>query len=82
MGYFTTDLLIIMFLSKNTDALFREVQFHHGVCIIGLFCSICSGYGIPGVVNCMMLSEISTIFLNYRMLVPRERMGEPLPMCN
>ena len=81
-GYFLTDTLILVFLCGATDKLSHQILFHHGVSLLGISCALVSGYAFPAIISLMCMAEISTIFLNYRMLIPKEKQNNPIPMCN
>ena len=41
---------------------------HHEVSTIGLISAFMVGFGVPSLVNIVLLCEVSTIFLNYNLI--------------
>ena len=81
-GYLIYDAIIIFFYVKPEDSLAKETAFHHIIGTTGLFVGVIAGYGAPGTANLTVLSEISTIFLNYRSMFNKEEMNALLPQIN
>lgn len=48
---------------------------HHVLGIIGAFVGLTGGYGLPAVGCLLQLSEVSTIFLNYRSFFDKDQFG-------
>ena len=65
-GYLIYDGLVLILYVGASDALAWQTFFHHVIGTSGLFVGVMAGYGAPGIANLSVLSEFSTIFLNYR----------------
>ena len=81
-GYFTADLLICHYLVRDPSPLSKLTKIHHVGCITGYFAVCFVGYATPGIGTLLLLCEISTIFMNYRMMIPKENMANTWPMLN
>jgi hypothetical protein len=81
-GYFTADALILHYLVKDVSALTKLTKIHHFTATTGIMACFVGGYALPGIGNLLLLCEVSTVFINYRMLIPKENMGNFWPMIN
>lgn len=48
---------------------------HHIVAVCGIIPGISAGFAMPGISNMCMLTEVSTIFINYRSLYDKKDFG-------
>lgn len=81
-GYLIYDGIIIVCYVGASDALAWQTFFHHVIGTSGLFVGVMAGYGAPGIANLSVLSEVSTIFLNYRSMFTAEESKQLLPQIN
>lgn len=65
-----------------TDPLAIQTLFHHVIGTTGLFVGVMAGYGAAGIANLSVLTEISTIFLNYRSMFSKNELNNLIPMVN
>ena len=72
-GYFIYDGIVLFCMVQSYDALGLQTLAHHIIASSGLFVGVMAGYGAAGIANLTCLSEISTIFLNYRSMYPKDR---------
>ena len=79
MGYLAYDYIIQKYYVADTSPLGQQTLWHHINGCTGLLIGMSSGYGITGVACFSLLVEISTIFLNYRSMYSKERMGDFIP---
>lgn len=71
-GYLIYDGIVLFCFVKSYDALGLQTLVHHIIGTSGLVIGVMSGYGAAGIANLTCLSELSTIFLNYRSMYPKE----------
>lgn len=81
-GYLIYDGIILFCYVKSFDALGLQTLIHHFIGTSGLFIGVMAGWGTPSIGNMSVMSEISTIFLNYRSMFGKEQMQEVLPQIN
>ena len=55
------------------------MALHHIVGIVATALGIYTGYGLSGMVNLLLIMEISTPPLNYRSLYDKKDLGKPIP---
>lgn len=72
-GYLIYDGIVLFGIVRSYDALGLQTLVHHIIGTSGIFVGVMAGYGAAGIANLTCLSEISTIFLNFRSLYPKER---------
>ena len=65
-GYLVYDFLVLFFVLKSRDATSVQTLIHHIIGVTGLWIGTTPGYGGPGLGNLTTMTELSTIFLNYR----------------
>ena len=77
-AYFICDYVILKYFIKAemSDPKAKLSYVHHVMGIFSLFLAVYGGYALPAVGNIAMLSEISTIFLNYRDMYQKEERGQ------
>ena len=71
-GYLIYDGIILFCYVKSFDALGLQTLLHHFIGSSGLFIGVMAGWGTPVVGNLSVMSELSTIFLNYRSMFGKE----------
>jgi len=65
-GYLVYDFLVLFFVLKSRDATSLQTLLHHIIGATGLYFGTSAGFGGPGLGNMTTMTELSTIFLNYR----------------
>ena len=77
LAYFVEDLVVIKYFIKpaDDDKMSHQTVYHHLIGLICILCSVYGGYALPGLSCLAMLSEVSTIFLNYREMFDRSQRG-------
>ena len=55
------------------------MAFHHIVTIVATGLGLYTGYGLSGIVNLLLMMEISTPPLNYRSLYDKKDFDKPIP---
>ena len=78
-GYLAYDLYVMHFYIKGSSALFYQSLFHHIISLMGIMAGSYTGYGAPGVGLICLMTEISTIFLNFREMYPKDKLGDTVP---
>ena len=71
-GYLFYDLYVMLYYVKSDRSLHAQYIGHHLVGAAGIFCGSFVGYGVPGIGNINLMTELSTAFLNYRDLYNKE----------
>ena len=65
MSYLINDLISCSIYLKKTR-MFQETIFHHMIGIISIFSALYIGRAVGVFALCLMITELSTIFLNIR----------------
>lgn len=72
IGYCISGLIILHFGFEKKTKLTKQMEWHHLILISGFVAGLIAGYGYPGNMCCVMLSEISSIFLNIKEMFPKD----------
>ena len=59
-----------------------QTLIHHIIGTSGMLIGVLAGYGTAGIANLTVLSEMSTIFLNYRSMYTKEQLSDLVPQIN
>lgn len=78
-GYLTLDFFIQYFKVKGTDAVSKQMYWHHFFGIASIMLGYFGGYGLLTITPLMLLVEVSTVFLNYRALYDKEEFADFQP---
>ena len=76
-GYLFYDLYVMVYYVKSDSALQFQSIAHHLVGAAGIFCGSFVGYGVPGIGNINLMTELSTALLNYREMYDKDQLGLP-----
>ena len=71
-AYLTWDIIKHLFLMETWTRAYRENFYHHLVSFVGINGTLLCGYGAPSIASLLLLTEISSIFLSIRNMVPRK----------
>jgi hypothetical protein len=71
-GYLFYDLYVMVYYVKSDSALQFQSIAHHLVGAAGIFCGSFVGYGVPGIGNINLMTELSTALLNYREMYDKD----------
>jgi len=74
-GYLVYDFLVLFFVLKSRDPTSVQTLIHHIIGVTGLYIGNAAGYGGPGLGNITTMTELSTIFLNYRSMYSAAEMN-------
>ena len=65
-GYLTYDFLLLsIFYTKERPITYQSL-FHHVFAFATLMCALHTGYSMASIMTLTLVSEISSVFLNYR----------------
>lgn len=81
-AYFTYDFVIQYWFVRGTTALDKLTLGHHIVGLAGIYLGAPSGYSSTGMTNVILMTEMSTFFLNYREMQENKASSEPLHVAN
>eukprot|EP00356_Strombidium_inclinatum_P003875 CAMPEP_0170496504 /NCGR_PEP_ID=MMETSP0208-20121228/21829_1 /TAXON_ID=197538 /ORGANISM="Strombidium inclinatum, Strain S3" /LENGTH=143 /DNA_ID=CAMNT_0010773065 /DNA_START=174 /DNA_END=605 /DNA_ORIENTATION=+ len=79
IGYLCYDLAIILRYLGVNDPLTKQTIGHHFIGSVGSFIGMIAGYGITHTNNAALLTEVSTLFLNYRSMYPKDQIANTIP---
>lgn len=68
-AYFTYDFLYCLLIIRNNDKLMLQTYMHHVLGLIGSYSSIHLGSFIGNTGHCTLLTEFSTLFVNFRVFL-------------
>lgn len=81
-GYLIYDFIILFFYVGADDMLAIQTIGHHFIGTTGLFVGVKAGYGAPGIGNLSLMCELSTFFMNYRSMFPKDQINEFVPQMH
>jgi len=64
----TYDYVMFRMFMDPKDPQVMEILRHHEISLAGITSCFYVGYGIPSIMNIVLICEISTIFLNYNLI--------------
>ena len=77
LGYLTYDYTLLKFYVNPEGNFLTEC--HHICGLLGVFMGLVAGYGNVAISAFTLISEISTINLNYRSMYDKEQFGDCIP---
>ena len=77
----TVEFLFIHLKIDKPSKLNTQTKFHHIFASLGLFLGLVAGYGFPGISNASLMSEFSSISLNYKDMF-KSKKDKPLGQLN
>lgn len=81
LAYFVNDLITLKPIHGNESRMIRETQFHHIMSIAALTGSILIGRWVGIIVANLMLTELSTIFLDVRSIMKELAVDDKYNKC-
>ena len=75
-GYLLYDILVCFLLVKDKSALMKQTYLHHCLGLIGVLGSMYAGKWNISISSVSMITEISTIFLNFRTILILQKKGD------
>ena len=68
LSYFLNDGLTLRYIfGKNSRT--NQTYIHHLICIIGISAALIIGRAVGVIIQCIFITEISTIFVNFRYIM-------------
>lgn len=72
IGYCISGFVILRYKFEKKTKLTKQMEWHHIILISGFVAGIIAGYGYPGNMCCVLLAEISSIFLNIKEMFSKD----------
>ena len=66
LGYLVMDLTALVFYYEEWTSVRKQTIAHHALAITGFLLAFVGGFGLPGIAQSSLITEISSMFLNYR----------------
>jgi len=66
----------------DNSPLGKLTLWHHIIGLVGIFCGSPAGFASTGMTNIVLLTEMSTFFLNYREMQDNKASAETIHMVN
>ena len=76
-AYFFYDLIYISFFAGPGGELRVQTQFHHIFICIAFLATMIVGRGVIWTTNLVLMSEVSTLFVNYRLMYTKDQLNLP-----
>ena len=80
MGYLTYDYICLKFLLNPEGNFLTEM--HHICGCVGMLIGVLAGYANVAISAFTLISELSTVNLNYRSMYKKEEYGECIPQIH
>ena len=68
LSYFINDGLTLRYIFGNNSRT-NQTYIHHLICIIGVSAALVIGRAVGVVIQCIFITEISTVFVNFRYIM-------------
>jgi hypothetical protein len=82
-AYFSYDFIYCLVIIRNNDKLMMQTYMHHVLGLVGSYSSIYLGSFIGNTGHCTLLTEFSTLFINFRVFLSyHDWKDNPLYMLN